>query len=92
MATKTTVSCGQYLDIQHAAELKARLLKAVDKQPSQCVLTANKVERVDSAGLQLIYAFMKELDQMGTAVSWKQPTESLQTGAKLLGMTELLNL
>ncbi len=91
LTDKTTVSLGSALDIVHVSALKERLSAALEKKP-HIVLIANKVERSDTAGLQLIYAFKKEVEQRGKQLSWQKPSEKLILASNTLGMTEVLNI
>ena len=91
MASKTSFSCGSAVDIVNVNSLQQRLLKALDKS-STIELKADKVEKADSAGLQLFVAANKELNAAGGQMIWKKPSESLLTAAKQLGLTEALGL
>ena len=52
-------------------------------------LIGNEVKRVDTASLQLLYAFMQHPD---VTVSWVSPSVELRQAASFLGMSEHLNL
>lgn len=91
MATKTSFSCGEALDIAHAAALQARLEKSLQKS-STIELKADAVEKVDTAGLQLIVAVKKEAQASGGNIIWKKPSEKLLTSAKSLGLSQHLGL
>jgi len=91
LAKKTTVSLGQSLDIVNAASLKARLENALSKA-LPVVLVSDKVEKADTAGLQLIYAFIKELEKQGRDVSWQKPSDNLIQASEILGLSEKLYL
>ncbi len=91
MSNKTTVSLGSALDIMHASGLKERLTAALDKKP-HIVLISGKVERADTAGLQLIYAFKKEVESRDRQLSWQKPSDALLQACESLGMTEALEI
>lgn len=91
MSDKTTVSIGSALDIMHAAGLKDRLTTALSKKP-HIVLISDKVERADTAGLQLIYAFKLEVDKQKKQLSWQKPSDALIQASDSLGMTTVLGL
>ena len=91
LAKKTSVSLGTALDIVHVAALKKRLATALDKA-LPVVLVAEKVEKADTAGLQLIYAFIQKVNQKGFQVSWQKPTDSLLQTSEILGLSEVLKL
>lgn len=91
MSKKTTVSLGTALDIMHAKSLKTRLAAAIAKN-IPVVLVSNKVEKADTAGLQLIYAFIKNVEMQGNTVSWKNPSDMLYQACKILGMSHAVKL
>ncbi|MGB0496526.1 MAG: STAS domain-containing protein [Kangiellaceae bacterium] len=91
MANKTTVSLGSALDIVHVGSLKPRLLAALEKKP-HVVLIADKVERSDTAGIQLIYSFINYAKDKDVAVSWQKPSVNLLNTIEKLGMTNHLKL
>ena len=91
MSEKTTVSLGAALDIMHVSSLKERLLSALSKK-SHIVLISDKVERADTAGLQLIYAFKQEIDKQSKQMSWQKPTDTLIAASRNLGLDEQLGL
>lgn len=91
MSDKTTVSLGEALDIAHASKLKDRLQGALSKKDS-IVLIADKVKKSDTAGLQLVYAFIKKGTELEKSVSWQKPSEELIQASEKLGMKNALNL
>ncbi len=91
MSDKTTVSLGSALDIMHANGLKERLNNAMQKK-SHIVLISDKVERADTAGLQLIYAFKLAVESKNKSLSWQKPTDALVKASEMLGMREALAL
>lgn len=91
MSEKTTVSLGTALDIMHSASLKERLTSALSKKP-HIVLISDKVERADTAGLQLIYAFKQEIEQQNKQMSWQKPSDILIEASRLLGLDQHLGL
>lgn len=91
MVKKTSVRLGNALDIMHAAQLKTRLETCLAKN-KPVVLISDKVERADTAGLQLIYAFIQAVESAGHSVSWQKPSDPLRQIAETLGMEQHLNL
>jgi ABC-type transporter Mla MlaB component len=91
MATKTSFSCGEALDIAHVASLQTRLEKSLQKS-SILELKAEAVEKVDTAGLQLIISIKKEVQTSGGNIIWRKPSEKLLTSAKSLGLSDHLGL
>jgi anti-anti-sigma regulatory factor len=91
LSKKTTVSLGTALDIMHASSLKIRLASALAKDRS-VVLISDKVEKADTSGLQLIYAFIKQVESQGNEVSWQKPTDRLFQASEILGLSQALHL
>ncbi len=56
------------------------------------VLNGGEVERVDTAFLQLLMLFRRELDGRGGSLSWGGASDVLTEGACLLGLTQVLDL
>jgi anti-anti-sigma regulatory factor len=71
--------------IANAAELRALLLDAVDEQPST-TLDASAVRRIDTAGLQLLAAYVCERRSAARPVTWSGVPASLAERAALLGL------
>ncbi len=88
---KTTVNLGAALDIANASALKGRLQNALAKDMS-VLLIADKVEKADTAGLQLIYAFINAVQAKGYNVSWQKPSDKLIQASEILGLADELYL
>ena len=91
MATKTSFSCGDALDIAHATALHSRLQKSLQKS-STIELKADGVERVDTAGLQLMVSLNSEVQRCGGELIWKNPSKPLLAAARSLGLDHTLGL
>lgn len=91
MGKKTTVSLGIAIDIMHAAALKERLAAALAKD-LPVVLVSDKVEKADTAGLQLLYAFITKVEKQGHRVTWQKPSDVIIQAVEILGMCEVLHL
>jgi len=89
--SKTTFSCGEALDIVHSISLHERLQKALLKS-STIELKADKVEKADTAGLQLLVALAQEVRKTEGRLVWKKPSEHLLTAAEQLGLKQVLGL
>lgn len=91
MASKSSLSLGKTLDISAVSGLQERMLKALEKA-DELELKANNVERVDTAGLQLVLCLRRELMQRGGDVAWKKPSDKIVETARLLGLDSVLGL
>lgn len=68
-------------------ELEPLLLKDND-----IVVNGKDVERVDTAGLQLILAFKNALSKRNLGFAWQQCSEVLTDSARQIGLEKLLAL
>lgn len=91
MASKTTFFCGQALDIAHSAALYKRLQKSLQKS-STIEIKAGKVQKADTAGLQLVLSLAKEVRKTGEDLIWKKPSKVLINAAQRLGLAHELGL
>ena len=91
MASKTTFSCGEHLDITEAASLYERLQKALTRS-ANIELKADAVTKADTAGLQLFVALAREVADTGGGLTWKKPSQALLETAALLGLDRQLGL
>jgi anti-anti-sigma regulatory factor len=72
------------------AALKERLQEVL--QHGDIVVDAQALERIDTAALQLLVLFRRELEHHGGALAWRGTNEVLQEAAALLGLEQSLNL
>ena len=91
MTSKTIYDCGEQLNIAEAASLYAGLQDSL-KLTSHVELKAADVAKADTAGLQLLVAFSRELAQTGGGLTWSEPSQALIETAALLGLDSELGL
>jgi phospholipid transport system transporter-binding protein len=72
------------------AALKDELLGAL--KAGAIVLDGAQVERTDTAALQMLVVFRRELDKQGGTLSWRGTSDALNEAAGLLGLTQILEL
>lgn len=79
------------LGIGTVRDLHCALREAID---AGCPVTldAAAVEAVDTAALQLLYAFVRDGRERGIEIVWKAPPERLQRDAERLGLGAPLGL
>lgn len=70
--------------------LMGELLQALDERV--IVLDGQAVERIDTAALQLLALFRREVGTRGGTVRWREPSGALYDAASLLGLAALLDL
>jgi anti-anti-sigma regulatory factor len=72
------------------AALKEELLGAL--KAGAIVLDGARVERTDTAALQLLVVFRRELDKCGGTLSWRGTSDALNEAAGVLGLAQILEL
>jgi phospholipid transport system transporter-binding protein len=77
--------------VSDAAALKERLAELLE-EPLPVTLDIGALQRIDTAGLQVIAAFVRERTGQGRPVEWQGTAPVLTTAAQLLGLTSLLGL
>ena len=95
--TATTDAAAQVLPlpcsctVKDAAQLQIFLCGYLEAQES-VVLDAANVERIDTAALQLLCAFVRDRQARGLKVQWQGSSPALQEAADLLALRPLLGL
>ena len=77
--------------VADASSLKSGLSKLLE-EPGTVTLDIGSVQRIDTAGLQVIAAFIQERGSHGREVQWRGSAPALSAAAKLLGLDALLKL
>jgi ABC-type transporter Mla MlaB component len=87
----TVISFGKLLGISTVKEFKRSLMQSLESGLT-IELDVSCVERVDTAALQLLYAFVRDSAASGRRLQWRCPTQVLIASAKLLRIHRLLAL
>jgi phospholipid transport system transporter-binding protein len=77
--------------VADAGALKASLAKLLDDS-GVVTLDVSAVQRIDTAGLQVITTFVRERESQGRQVEWRGTAPALVAAAKLLGLSSFLKL
>jgi ABC-type transporter Mla MlaB component len=77
--------------IADVALLKSDLAKLLD-EPEVVILDVSTVQRIDTAGLQVIATFIRERESHSRQVQWRGHAAALASAVKLLGLSALLKL
>ena len=77
--------------VKDAAALKDTLLQVVD-EPGAVAIDAKSVERIDTAVIQVLCAFVRDRAARNLAVTWRGTPQPLLDAARLLGVGTLLAL
>lgn len=63
-----------------------------DKDHDEILIKASEVTRADTAGVQLLYAFVKAAQEHNIKLDWHEPSAKLCSAASILGMEQILGL
>ena len=77
--------------VADASTLKSGLAKLLEDS-GVVTLDIGAVQRIDTAGLQVIATFVRERESRGRQVEWRGTAPALTAAAKLLGLSSLLKL
>jgi len=87
----TVIDCGDVLDIANVADMYTRVLSSLaDGHAIQ--FDASKIECIDTAAIQMFYAFSKEVGKYGYVLLWEGVSEACVRSAKILGLATLMNM
>ena len=89
--TDEVLDCGDVLSIADVATVYGTLLRLLAENKS-VKIDCSQIERIDAAGLQLLYAFSKEAVVHGLALKCEPPSEAFIRRARLLGLAERMNI
>ena len=87
----TTLALAAECMVSGASSLKESLAGLLD-EPLPVTLDITALQRIDTAGLQVITAFIRDRAGHGRTVEWQGTAPALTTAAQLLGLTSLLRL
>jgi len=94
MATNKTSSkftLSEHLNIGNTEKLHTRLRNCVEKN-LDVNLNAEKVLTIDTTALQLLLAFVQQMQINGNVVKWNKPSDALLKTATLTGLNTHLGL
>ena len=77
--------------LRDSIDMQFQLL-AVDFGDSDVLVDGSAVERIDTAGLQMLVSFAKHQASRGKPVRWTAASAELTRGSQLLGLDDLLGL
>ena len=79
------------VDIASVSNLYKKLL-AASISDAPIILQASSIERIDTAGLQLLAGFIRELDSSNHSFTWENPSEKFSRAVHYLGLEKPLQL
>lgn len=87
----TMIDCGDTLGIAQVGDMYALLLREL-AEGHAVQFNVSKIERIDTAAMQMIYAFSKEAVKLGHVLTWDGASEAFLRSAKILGLATLMNM
>jgi ABC-type transporter Mla MlaB component len=88
-AVEPVVVLAANCSVKDAAALKISLC-AIANESTEVTLDVSAVERVDTATMQLLCAFVRDRSGRNQSVAWRGESQALQDAVRLLGVGELL--
>ncbi|HIJ21874.1 MAG: STAS domain-containing protein [Gammaproteobacteria bacterium] len=86
-------SLGEQLVISTVGKLRAEWMDQIMADTeSPVVLDGGEVQSIDTAGLQLVVALIRELGEDGVSWQWSASSDTLKSSAEQLGMSKMLSL
>ena len=82
----TTLDCGQQLSIAQLEDWYLRCLKIV-LACDDVFIDVSRLQKIDTAALQLLYQFHIQAQQVGIKVIWSDMSESFQDAIILSGLS-----
>jgi len=93
MGTTVSFNLPENLTIANIHGLHEQLEALVDKKEcDSIVLTAEAVQRADTAGLQLLLAFVHASRERQIDITWDHPSQKLRTAADILGLSKPMGI
>ena len=80
------------LVINSASDTRGKYADLLNEQSDEIVIDASSVEMIDTAMLQLLYAFVNDLKARNTKVIWKNPSSELIDRSRLLGLVDKMGI
>ena len=90
-APATQYALGAECLISDALELKNQLSGLLD-EPQSVTLDVSALQRIDTAGLQVIAAFVRERAARSFQTEWRGSAPALNSAVQLLGLASVLRL
>jgi anti-anti-sigma regulatory factor len=85
-----SIALGDSLTIEQVGAVHADLAGRLNEK--HLVLDAVSLTRIDTAGLQLLMAFIRDAEGRGARVEWRAPPPALRESARRIGLEGALRL
>lgn len=86
------LTLSEAVEISGIEALYQLMQQGLSATPSELIITAEAVGRIDAASLQLLAVLCREARSLEMTVTWRKPSSALLRSAQLLGLTEVLEL
>ncbi|MBE0439852.1 MAG: STAS domain-containing protein [Gammaproteobacteria bacterium] len=85
------IDCGEILTIANVGDIYGQLL-ALLAEGKFAVLDCSKIERIDTAALQVLAAYAQEAEIQSVSLNWQDPSDTFVKNASVLGLASKLYL
>jgi two-component system chemotaxis sensor kinase CheA len=89
--TVEVITCEKVMGVEEATALYPQLLTSLLEE-KQVAFDCSQIERIDTAALQMLYAFSKAASLYGSEVRWDNASDAFTTASQLLGLTEIIRV
>jgi anti-anti-sigma regulatory factor len=89
--TIEVIKCGETLGVADVSTLYPQLLTLLLEE-KQVVFDCSQIERIDTAALQMLYAFSKASALYGYDINWEQASDGFINSAHLLGLAKPMGI
>ena len=90
-AQTLTFDCPDIMNIADVTEMQGELLAMLDKG-GEVIIDASRIERIDTAMLQVLCAFGEDARGRGIKLEWREPSEYFIESARQLDLAACLGL
>ncbi|PIE25537.1 MAG: hypothetical protein CSA60_00180 [Neptuniibacter caesariensis] len=91
MSIENTLDLPEEISIANITEWKTKFVN-FSMEPTPLLLNAERLERVDTAAMQLMLAFVNKARAEDKSITWDKPSSAFLNMAKQLGLTDALQL
>ncbi|MFQ5470050.1 MAG: lipid asymmetry maintenance protein MlaB [Gammaproteobacteria bacterium] len=88
----TVINCEEIVDISSISDLHKSFIKMLDKKHKEIIVDVSKIERIDTAGIQLLCSFQSEIKEAGIPFHWRDPSDTFCSTAHQLGLDSCMEL
>ncbi|MCX4187386.1 STAS domain-containing protein [Methylophaga sp. OBS4] len=79
------IDCGESLTIAQVAGMYSRLLTSLAEEQAVSI-DISRIERIDTAAVQMLYSFQRDARTQGVVIIWSDPSKVFCDTVDILGM------